>query len=118
MEQYNFNVYHTISYTADDTNLPDGTYPILIKTSTQEKFDCIIDWDLSPLEPHKIVLMERVRNDLEELGEASDFYPLKNQIKVGIAHFYTYKTCIIQLMNQNMKINVYYFRNCNFRKAY
>ena len=108
----------TTSYTADDTNLPDGTYPILIKPSTQEKFDCIIDWDLSPLEPHKIVLMERVRNDLEELGEASDFYPLKNQIKVCIAHFYTYKTCIIQLMHQNMKINVYYFRNCNFRKAY
>ena len=110
----------TISYTADDTNLPDGTYPILIKTSTQEKFDCIIDWDLSPLEPHKIVLMEKVRNDLEELGEASDFYPLKNQIKVGIAHFHTYKTCMIKLMNQNMKINVYYSRNCNifFRKAY
>ena len=76
----------TISYTTDDTNLPDGTYPILIKPSTQEKFDCIIDWDLSPLEPHKIVLMEKVRNDLEELGEASDFYPLKNQIKVGTRH--------------------------------
>ena len=102
--------------------MPDGTYPILIKPSTQEKFDCIIDWDLSPLEPHKIVLMEKVRNDLEELGEASDFYPLKNQIKVGTRHrsFYSYKTCIIKFMNQNMKINVYYFRSCNifFRKAY
>ena len=68
MAQYNSIVYHnsiiTISYTTDDTNLPDGTYPILIKPSTQEKFDCIIDWDLSPLEPHKIVLMEKVRNDL------------------------------------------------------
>ena len=90
MEQYNVNVYCNIfySYTTDDTNLPDGTYPIFIKTSTQEKFDCIIDWDLSPLEPHKIVLMEKVRNDLEELGEASDFYPLKNQIKVCIHHFH------------------------------
>ena len=90
MEQYNSIVCHnciiTISNTTDDTNLPDGTYPILIKPSTQEKFDCIIDWDLSPLEPHKIVLMEKVRNDLEELGEASDFYPLKNQIKVGTRH--------------------------------
>ena len=69
---------------SDETNLPDGTYPILLKPITQEKFDCVIDWDLSVLEPLKIVSMEKVRNDLEELGEGSDFYSLKHQIKVTV----------------------------------
>ena len=51
---------------------------------TQERFDSVIDWDLSPLEPHKVILMEKVVSDLEELGEGSDFWPLKHQIAVSI----------------------------------
>ena len=69
-------------FITDETNLPDGTYPISLSQATQERFDCVIDWDLSPLEPHKVILMEKVLNELEELGEGSDFHPLKHQIKV------------------------------------
>ena len=69
---------------SDETNLPDGTYPIMLRPATQEKFDCVIDWDLSALEPHKIILSEKVKGDLEEFGEGSDFYALKQQIKVNI----------------------------------
>ena len=68
----------------EETNLPDGTYPIKLSPLTQERFDCVIDWDLSPLEPHKVILMEKVVGDLHELGEGSDFWPLKHQIAVSI----------------------------------
>ena len=70
--------------TTEETNLPDGTYPIFLSPSTQEKFECVIDWDLSPLEPHKIILMEKVKEDLEEKGKESNFYPLHQQIKVRL----------------------------------
>ena len=69
---------------SDETNLPDGTYPINLSPLTQERLDCVIDWDLSPLEPHKVILMEKVASDLQELGEGSDFWPLKHQITVSI----------------------------------
>ena len=64
--------------------MPDGTYPISLTQATQERFDCVIDWDLSPLEPHKVIMMEKVLNELDELGEGSDFFPLKHQIRVNL----------------------------------
>ena len=69
---------------AEETNLPDGTYPIRLSPITQERLDCVIDWDLSPLEPHKVIVMEKVVKDLQELGEGSDFWPLKHQITVSM----------------------------------
>ena len=65
---------------SEDNALPDGTYPIRLSQETQEKFECIADWDLSILEPHKIVLMEKIQEDLQQPD--SDFQPLKEQIKV------------------------------------
>ena len=82
---------------SDETNLPDGTYPIMLRPTTQEKFDCVIDWDLSALEPHKIILSEKVKGDLEEFGEGSDFYALKQQIKVNI--------CSIVQKDQSLKFS-------------
>ena len=78
-------------FVLEETNLPDGTYPISLSQATQERFDCVIDWDLSPLEPHKVILMEKVLTELDELGEGSDFFPLKNQIRVKTKIIYCAK---------------------------
>ena len=80
---YNQSNQRTWFVISEETNLPDGTYPISLTQATQERFDCVIDWDLSPLEPHKVIMMEKVLNELDELGEGSDFFPLKHQIRVN-----------------------------------
>ena len=73
-----------IDFYADENNLPEGTYPIFLSPLTQEKMDCVIDWDLSPLEPQKIIVMERIRKDLETLEKESNFFSLRQQITVNI----------------------------------
>ena len=67
---------------SDDNNLPDGTFPIFLSQNTQEKFECISEWDLSILEPQKIIPIEKIREDLKDAD--SDFAPLADHIKVSI----------------------------------
>ena len=73
-----------IDFYSDESNLPEGTYPIFLSPLTQETMDCVIDWDLSPLEPQKIIAMERIRKDLETLEKESNFFSLRQQITVNI----------------------------------
>ena len=68
--------------TLDDNPLPDGTFPIFLSQVTQEKFECIAEWDLSMLEPQKIIPIEKIREDLKDPD--SDFATLKEQIKVSM----------------------------------
>ena len=71
-----------ISQFIDGTgDLPDGTYPILLSQATQERFECVAEWDLSILEPQKIVSLDKIKEDLKR--EESDFTSLKDHIKVG-----------------------------------
>ena len=79
-----FIFYHYYYQFADENPLPDGTYPILLSQATQERFECVAEWDLSILEPAKIVQLEKIKEDLKK--EESDFTPLKDHIKVGV-HF-------------------------------
>ena len=60
--------------------MPDGTYPILLSQATQERFECVAEWDLSILEPQKIVSLDKIKEDLKR--EESDFASLKDHIKV------------------------------------
>ena len=72
------NTSHFIDGTGD---LPDGTYPILLSQATQERFECVAEWDLSILEPQKIVSLDKIKEDLKR--EESDFTSLKDHIKVS-----------------------------------
>ena len=67
---------------SDDNPLPDGTFPLFLSQTTQEKFECVSEWDLSILEPHKIVPVEKILEDLKD--DDSDFSPLKEQINVRV----------------------------------
>ena len=72
-----------INMCIEDNALPEGTFPILLTPITQEKFECVVEWDLSALEPQKLISAEKIREDLQTLGPASDFDPLKHQIEVS-----------------------------------
>lgn len=60
----------------------DGTYPVRLSLATQEKFECVAEKDLHPLEPQKSVAIEAINRDLDENGDESDFAPLVEHIKV------------------------------------
>ena len=72
------NFFQFIDGTGD---LPDGTYPMLLSQATQERFECVAEWDLSILEPQKIVSLDKIKEDLKR--EESDFTSLKDHIKVS-----------------------------------
>ena len=57
----NFHLFHRI----EESPLPDGTYPISLSQATQERFECVAEWDLSILEPQKIVQLEQAFVELE-----------------------------------------------------
>ena len=65
----------------EESPLPDGTYPISLSQATQERFECVAEWDLSILEPQKIVQLEKIKEDLKK--QDSDFAPLKDHIRVS-----------------------------------
>ena len=73
----NFHLFHR----KEESPLPDGTYPISLSQATQERFECVAEWDLSILEPQKIVQLEKIKEDLKK--QDSDFTPLKDHIKVS-----------------------------------
>ena len=57
------------------------SYPISLSQATQERFECVAEWDLSILEPQKIVQLEKIKEDLKK--QDSDFAPLKDHIRVS-----------------------------------
>lgn len=61
-----------------------------LKQKTREKLQCIEDWDVSDLEPLKIVNLADVRQDVQEFGQDSDFFTLQQHLEAAKQHTYTY----------------------------
>jgi len=40
------------------------------------------NWDLSSLEPQKLISLDKIKEDLKIKGESSDFYPIAVHIQV------------------------------------
>lgn len=64
----------------EDPTLLDGTFPLRLSPKTQERLECVADKDVFILEPTKSIGIEKIREDLRENGEASDFARLRQGI--------------------------------------
>ena len=66
--------------------LPEGTFAVQLSGETREAFELVPNWDLSVLEPQKVIMLDKIREDLQLKGEESDFFPLaaQNQVKKTI----------------------------------
>ena len=62
--------------------LPEGTFAVSLSSETREAFELVPNWDLSVLEPQKVIQLDKIREDLKLKGETSDFFPLASHIQV------------------------------------
>ena len=62
--------------------LPEGTFAVHLSPETREGFELVPNWDLSVLEPQKIIQLDKIKEDLKTKGESSDFFPLSSHITV------------------------------------
>ena len=68
---------------SDENLLPEGTFAVQLSAETREAFELVPNWDLSELEPQKVIQLDKIREDLQLKGETSDFFPLAAQIQVS-----------------------------------
>ncbi len=64
--------------------LPEGTFAVHLSPDTREAFELVPNWDLSVLEPQKVIQLDKIKEDLKTKGESSDFFPLSSHITVNI----------------------------------
>ena len=67
---------------SEENLLPEGTFAVSLSAETREAFELVLNWDLSELEPQKVIQLDKIREDLKLKGETSDFFPLAAQIQV------------------------------------
>ena len=61
---------------------PDGSIAIFFTGATQEIFGCVIDRDVTPEAPQKIILLEKIMDDFRNRAGVSDFSAVKKEMQV------------------------------------
>ncbi|XP_067892433.1 dynein axonemal intermediate chain 3 isoform X2 [Heterodontus francisci] len=54
--------------------------PLVLTSKTQEIFQCVIDQDVTEVQPHKFIKKEDIVNDMKTRAAISDFHPIKQII--------------------------------------
>ena len=62
---------------------PEGIVPLFFSGKSQEIFGCVADTDLTPENPHKLVLKEKIVEDFKNRAAVSDFFPVKQKVLVS-----------------------------------
>ena len=61
--------------------MPEGTFAVALSKETQERFEVVANWHLSPLEPQKEIPLEILQADLEQRKQDSEFFAFADFIK-------------------------------------
>uniref|UniRef100_A0A3Q2CXE9 Dynein axonemal intermediate chain 3 n=1 Tax=Cyprinodon variegatus TaxID=28743 RepID=A0A3Q2CXE9_CYPVA len=56
---------------------PDGIFPLVLTSATQELFDCCADKDVTKKSPHKLLKKDDILQDIKTRAAESDFTPVK-----------------------------------------
>ena len=76
---------HPIRYSYDDNDDDDDNDndndAISLSARTQAAVECVLDWDVSNVEPLKFVPLSDIKQDLATHGEMSDFHQFREQIQ-------------------------------------
>ena len=73
------------TFLPDENLLPDGTFAISLQPETQEEFEVVKDWDLSGLEPQKLISLEKLKKHIKDHGEKSDFHVVEAHVQVRMS---------------------------------
>ena len=61
---------------------PEGMVPLFFSGKSQEIFECVADTDLTPDNPHKLIMKEKIVEDFKNRAAVSDFFPVKQKVLV------------------------------------
>lgn len=64
---------------------PEGIVPLFFSGKSQEIFECVADTDLTPDNPHKLIVKEKIVEDFKNRAAVSDFFPVKQKVLVSAA---------------------------------
>eukprot|EP00050_Salpingoeca_kvevrii_P022481 m.126957 g.126957 ORF g.126957 m.126957 type:complete len:828 (+) comp9714_c0_seq7:154-2637(+) len=65
---------------AGGEDIPKGIMPLFFTSATQEIFDCRGDTDVTEESPHKLVPIDKIRQDFKDRAAVSDFHPCKAEM--------------------------------------
>ena len=82
---------------------PEGIVPLFFSGKSQEIFECVADTDLTPNNPHKLILKEKIVEDFKNRAAVSDFFPVKQKVLVSTksVHFLNKAHVLISPRVQN-----------------
>lgn len=63
----------------------EGLMPVFFTGATQELFGCVVDRDVTPEHPEKLIPLERIHQDFRDRAAVSDFHPCKAEMQVRLA---------------------------------
>ena len=69
----------------------EGLMALFLTGQSQTIFGCVVDQDVTPENPRKLVPLEKIHKDFRDRAAVSDFHPCKAQMQVR-AH----KTCSLK----------------------
>lgn len=64
------------------TAIPAGVVPLFFSGAGQRIFECVVDQDVTPESPNKLIPKKKILDDLLKRAAVSDFHPVKKKVQV------------------------------------
>ena len=67
----------------NSTAIPAGVVPLFFSGAGQKIFECVVDQDVTPEAPNKLISKQKILDDFMNRRAVSDFHPVKKKIQVS-----------------------------------
>ena len=64
--------------------LPAGVVPLFFTGAGQKIFECVVDQDVTPGAPNKLIPKTKIIEDFRNRAAVSDFHPVKKKVQVSL----------------------------------
>ena len=98
--------------------LPPGLMPLFFTGATQELFGCVVDKDVTPENPQKLIPLERIHQDFRDRAAVSDFHPCKQEMQVWLAWFLPFISTLSLPCPYTIIVFFLFLFNQKIKKAY
>jgi hypothetical protein len=65
--------------------VPAGIVPLFFSGAGQKLFECVVDQDVTPESPHKLIPKKKIIDDFLNRAAVSDFHPIKKKVQVRVS---------------------------------
>ncbi len=80
--------------------VPAGVVPLFLTGAGQHIFQCIVDQDVTPEAPNKLISKEKILEDFRNRAAVSDFHPVKKKVQAR-KYFYIMHTTLLMNSKQS-----------------